>query len=76
MTSDVLRAAIRARPFVPFTIIMGDGHEHRVPHPEFLAMSRSGRLAYLVNDDDTWSVLDLLLMTELRLREIPQAPPV
>ena len=76
MTSDLLRAAIRARPFVPFTILMGDGREHRVPHPEFLSMSRSGRLAYLVNEDDTWSVLDLLLMTELRLDSVPQAPTV
>ena len=76
MTSDVLRAAIRSRPFVPFIIVMGDGNEHQVPHPEFLAMSRSGRLAYLVNADDTWSVLDLLLMTELRLEVVPQAPPV
>ena len=69
MTSDIIRAAIRTRPFVPFTIVMADGGQHRIPHPDCLLLSHSGRTAYLINPDDTFTIIDLLLMTEVRLDE-------
>jgi len=65
---------MRAQPFVPFTIFMGDGREHRIPHPECLLLSNSGRVAFLINPDDTFAILDLLLLTETRLDKYIPAP--
>ena len=67
MTGEQLRQAIRPHPFIPFTITMGDGRRFRVAHPEFIALTHTGRIAYVVNADDSYSILDLLLMTELQL---------
>jgi hypothetical protein len=53
---------------------MGDGTEHHVGHPEFLSMSPTGRIAVVHHGDESISILDLLLMTELRV-EPPATPP-
>lgn len=65
MTIQQLRAALRAIPFRPFDIHMADGRTFHVPHPDFLLMSPSGRMAFAFGEDDEFSILDLLLMTEL-----------
>jgi hypothetical protein len=67
MTTDQFRAALRQRPFQPFTIRMADGRAFEVPHPEFVALSPSGRTAIVFQSDDDYSILDLLLMTELQV---------
>ena len=67
MTSDQLRAARDANPFRPFTIRMADGRTFEVSHPDFLAQSPSGRTVIVFQPDETYSVLDLLLMTELQV---------
>jgi len=38
-----------------------------IPHPDFLTMSPSGRTAVIFHPDDSASIVDLLLMTELEL---------
>jgi hypothetical protein len=40
MNLDVIREAVRRRPFQPFTLRMNDGREFHVPHPELAAVSR------------------------------------
>jgi hypothetical protein len=65
MTVQQLRAAQRAAPFKPFTIRMADGRSFRIPHPDFLAMSPTGRTAFIFEADDETHIVDLLLMTEL-----------
>ncbi len=67
MTVEQLKAVHSARPFRPFTIHMGDGRSFRVDHPEFLARSPSGRTIIVHQSDDSFSVLDMLLMTELEV---------
>jgi hypothetical protein len=67
MTADALRTAHQTRPFRPFIIFMGDGTQHRVTHPELLSMSQNGRIAIVHGAGETFSVLDLLLMTEIRI---------
>ena len=69
MTVQELRAAQHARPFHPYRIRMGDGHEYRVPHPDYVAMSPTGRLAYVFDDEGNSHRLDLLLMTSLVIEE-------
>ena len=67
MTVEQLKSAQGARPFRPFTIHMGDGRAFRVDHPEFLARSPSGRTVVVYQPDESFSVLDMLLVTELEV---------
>ncbi len=67
MTIQQLRTAHRATPFRPFTVHMADGRNFHVPHPDFLSMSPTGRTVIVYQQDDEFSILDLLLMTEIQM---------
>jgi hypothetical protein len=67
MTIEQLRAVHQATPFRPFTIHLADGRQIRVPHREFLSHSPSGRTIIIHHEDDTFSIVDLLLVTELKV---------
>ena len=69
MTIQQLRAAHQATPFQPFTVHMADGRAFRVPHPDFLSMSPTGRTVIIYQEDDEFSILDLLLMTEIQMTQ-------
>ena len=69
MTVQQLRAAHRATPFRPFTVHMADGRSFHVPHPDFLFMSPTGRTVIICQEDEEFSILDLLLMTEIQLAQ-------
>ena len=72
MTIEQLRTAHLASPFRPFTIRVADGRSFLVRHPEFLSHSPSGRTMIVHHDDDSYSVLDLLLVTELEFSNSSQ----
>ncbi len=65
MTTEQFRSTLHLQPFRPFTIRMADGRSFEVPHPDFVAQSPSGRTIVAFQDDDSYSLLDLLLMTEV-----------
>ena len=65
MTIEQLRVAHQTRPFRPFTIHMADGRSFPIRHNEFLSHSPSGRTVIVHHPDDSYAILDLLLMTEL-----------
>ena len=67
MTVEQLRLVHHAQPFRPFTIHMGDGRSFYVKHPDFLSRSESGRTVIVHGPDDSFNILDLLLMTELEV---------
>jgi len=67
MTSEKLRQALNAQPFQPFQIYLADGRRLKVPHPELLALSPSGRTMILYQPDDSHDVIDLLLVTRLHV---------
>jgi hypothetical protein len=66
MTTDQFRATLHQQPFRPFTIRMADGRAFEVAHRDFVAMSPSGRTVIVYESDESYSVLDLLLMSELQ----------
>lgn len=66
MTIQQLRAAHRATPFKPFSVDMADGRSFHVPHPDFLSMSPTGRTVIIYEENEEFSILDLLLMTEIK----------
>jgi hypothetical protein len=57
----------QAQPFRPFTIHLADGRAIHVPHAEFLSHSPSGRTIIVYGAGDTFSIIDLLLVTELEI---------
>lgn len=67
MTIEQLRTAHQAQPFRPFTIHLADGQSVRVPHREFLSHSPNGRTIIVFDSDDSYSVIDLLLVTRLEI---------
>jgi hypothetical protein len=67
MTIDQIKKVHSARPFQPFRIHLADGRNFAVEHPEFLAQSQGGRVLYVATPDDTFEIVDLLLVTSLEL---------
>ena len=67
MINEQFRATLHRQPFQPFTIRMADGRSFNIVHPDLVALSKSGRTIIVADDDDGYSVLDLLLMTELQV---------
>jgi hypothetical protein len=67
VTSEQLKATLRQQPFRPFTIRMVDGRSFTVSHPEWVMVSPTGRTAILVEPDDSYSIVDLVLMNEMEI---------
>ena len=73
MAVEQLTSVMRAQPFRPFTIHMGDGRSFLVKHPDSIARSPAGRTVIVYNDDESHSILDMLLVTKLEVH--PSAKP-
>ena len=69
MTIQQLRNATQAAPFRPFVIRMADGRAFDIPHPDFLFLTPGGRTAIACRSDEEFSILDVLLMTEIEFRQ-------
>jgi hypothetical protein len=65
MTIEQLRNVLHAAPFQPFTIHLADGRTFNVQHRDFVSHSKSGRTAIVHGEGDSFSIIDLLLVTEL-----------
>jgi len=63
MNVEQLRQVLRAEPFRAFKLCVADGRQIRVQHPEFLAFFPTGRAVVVTQPDDSYDVLDLLLVT-------------
>ena len=68
MTIERIRELLGLRPFQPFVMHLADGREIAVQHQEFVAMSPSGRTVVVYQPDDSMSIVDLLLVTDLEVR--------
>lgn len=70
MTSDQLREVLWAEPFHPFVIHMADGRALAVNYPELMAISPSGRNAYLFEPGDRHDSghhIDILMITSIEV---------
>jgi hypothetical protein len=67
MTTEQFRAMLHHQPFRPFVIRMADGRSFEVAHRDYVAMSPTGRTVILYQDNEDFSVLDMLLMSELQV---------
>jgi hypothetical protein len=69
MTIQQLQRVRDASPFRPFVIHVADGRSFRVPHRDFVSHTPGGRtlIVYDEDDDEGFSILDLLLVTEIEM---------
>lgn len=65
MTVNEFRNLLNAQPFRHFTINLADGRSIPVNHREFALPSPSGRTVIVYQPDDSFDVIDLLLVTSL-----------
>jgi hypothetical protein len=72
MTSDKLKEVLKAVPFNPFRLHLADGRPIDVSHPELMAVSPSGRIAYVFKENDTHDSghhIDVLMITDIEVRQ-------
>ncbi|MCC7290799.1 MAG: hypothetical protein IT449_01915 [Phycisphaerales bacterium] len=67
MTIEQIRkAVIKAEPFRPFTLSLGNGRRCFVPHPEFIwVLPEASRTLGVAGDGEDYSIMDLLLVTSI-----------
>lgn len=63
MTATELRKFWHAAPFEPFNVVLAGSEKLHVPHPDFLSVSPSGRIAYVWKKGDDRTAVDLMLIT-------------
>ena len=65
---SILRELHETRPFVPFTLTLADGRKLTVPHNEFFSFFPSGRSVMLTHADDSFTLIDLLMITAVDVK--------
>ncbi len=68
MTIEQLKNLYNAAPFRPFVIHLADGRKIPVKHREFMATAPSGRTIVVYETDDSFNIIDLLLVTSLEVK--------
>jgi hypothetical protein len=68
-----IREALHRQPFEPFSIRLADGRSLPVPHPDFVAIGP--RRLVVVAADDSWSVVEPLLIVSLDANGSQSATP-
>jgi len=68
MTIEQIRNLYDVQPFAPFVMHLADGRQIAVQHREFMATAPSGRAVIVYQPDDSMSIIDLLLVTELEVQ--------
>jgi hypothetical protein len=68
MTIEKIRQLYDIEPFQPFVMHLADGREIAVTHREWLASAPSGRTVIVFKLDDSFNMVDLLLVTDLEVK--------
>jgi hypothetical protein len=55
-------------PFHPFILHLADGRQLTVQHREFLATAPSGRTLIVYQPDDSFNIVDVVMITDLEIR--------
>ena len=70
MTATELKVVWHATPFVPFNIVLPSGEKVPVPHPDFLTVSPSGRIAQVWKKGDVRVSMDVFLITSIETMRV------
>lgn len=67
MTKGALSKAVHKEPFQPFVLHLADGRAVNVPHRDFVSIHPTGRTVIVYGDDEDLEILDVLLITGLKI---------
>ena len=73
MFKEQIAEVIRRQPFQPFDIKMSDGRAYKVDHPEFVSVSRDGRVVVYHTTDNRMLFLEMHHITTLEVANRPAA---
>jgi len=73
MSVEQIKAASQAEPFKPFILHLADGREVPVPHREFLYLFPSGRTVLVAQPDESFNIIDSLLVTDMEFKSASAA---
>ena len=64
MSPDSIRKLIHKTPFEPLEFHLADGRTLEAPHPDFIAMTKSGRTLIVTDaqQDENWEMVDVFLV--------------
>jgi hypothetical protein len=65
MTIEQIKKLYDAQPFQPFVIHLASGREVPVAHRDFIMAAPSGRTLVVALPDDTFDIIDLLLVSDV-----------
>lgn len=68
MNTEQIGQVLHAQPFKAFRLYLADGRNLDVDHPDFVARAPSGRTIVVYRQDDTFEIVDLLLVTSIEVR--------
>jgi hypothetical protein len=68
MTIDQIRNLFQAHPFQPFVMHLADGRQIPVVHHDFIIAAPSGRTLIVYQPDDSFNIVDTLLVTDLEVK--------
>jgi len=68
MTAQQFREVREANPFRPFTIHLADGQSIIARHRNFVSQSPTGRTIILYGTDESFSLVDLYLITRIEVQ--------
>ena len=72
MNIDKIRTLCHAEPFHTFTIHLSEGRQVAVEHPDFIAFAPSGRLVSVYHPDDSESIIDVMLVSDVTVHSKPR----
>ena len=75
MTGDEVKELLRTSAFRPFTVYV-EGKAYRIAHPEFAALSPTGRTLIVFHQrDQAFDILDVPLIARVEVHEpVPSGP--
>lgn len=72
MNAESIRELLKRQPFMRFRVILSNGDEYEVVHPEFVVLTKNG-LVITYPDSDRISICALLHIAGIETEAAPQA---
>jgi hypothetical protein len=72
VTIEKIRELCHAEPFRPFKLHFPDGRNIGVQHPDFIALSPTGRMVSVYQPNGSESIIDLMLVSDVSIK-MPRA---
>jgi hypothetical protein len=68
MDALAIRQVLHQQPFQPFILHLADGRMIDVPHTDFISVSQSGRRVIVEKGDDSFEIVDVLLVNSVEVK--------